>query len=150
MKILGPALVDAYKTETEAAIYPRVILDKTVIDKMKETYSFNRLDSYRAVRFDGTIDSYLIMDSDDKLYIDYFARAGYYFEEEKLVSYYSTLRKQIINGLKYKSPRIKAKYSWMKNKFNNVPKALEQIDVKEELFYKRPDILKIKEQFKEI
>ena len=34
--IFGPALNDAYETETKAALYPRIILDKSLIDLGKK------------------------------------------------------------------------------------------------------------------
>ncbi|SNR67015.1 hypothetical protein [Lutibacter flavus] len=148
--VFGPALVDAYLTESEAAIYPRVIFDKSIIDIMKNNYSFNKNDSYRAIRFDGTIESYLKFDLDDKLYVDFFSRAAYYYRNEDLFEYYKSLRKSINNGLKFKSPGIKAKFGWMKNKYNKLASDFLKADEEEEVFYGRPDIQKFVNEFKKI
>jgi hypothetical protein len=50
--IFGPALVDAYETESQAALYPRIILDKTVLDIMKFNYSYGNKHSYAKIRFE--------------------------------------------------------------------------------------------------
>ncbi|MFC6224576.1 hypothetical protein ACFP2F_15105 [Hymenobacter artigasi] len=146
--VLGPALVEAYQTETEAAIYPRVIFDKSVLDIMKSNYTANSTHSYRAVHFDSTIGLHSKKDSDDKYFIDYFANASQYLENESLVNYYSSMRSIIINGLKHKSAGVKAKYGWMRNKYNKIAKDFIAIDSEEGLFYKRDDIKLITESFK--
>lgn len=148
--VFGPALVDAYLTESEAAVYPRVIFDKSVIEIMKINYKNNNIKSYGGIRFDSNVESYLKTDLDDKLYVDYFARAAYYFEKKELSEYFDKLRKNIINGQKFKSPGVKAKFSWMKNKYNQIPQDFNNIDKEEELYLKRPDILDFVKKFKSI
>lgn len=148
--VFGPGMVDAYLTESQAAIYPRMIFDKTVLDIMKENYTFNDEKSYRAIQFDGKVDSYLKFDLDDKLYVDYFSRAAYYYKNEELEDYYKKLRQNIINGLKFKSPGIKAKYGWMRNKFNKIASDLYKANEAEEIFHGRPDLKKFADSFKEI
>ncbi len=148
--VFGPGMVDAYLTESHAAMYPRVIFDKSVLDIMKENYTFNNIKSYRAVQFDGKVDSYLKFDLDDKLYFDYFSRASYYYRNEELEEYYKKLRQSIINGLKFKAPGIKAKYGWMRNKYNKIAADLYKADEAEDVFYGRPDLRKFAASFKEI
>ena len=53
--IFGPALVDAYETESQAALYPRIILDKSVIDVMEFHYSLNNTHAFRKIRFESKI-----------------------------------------------------------------------------------------------
>jgi len=120
--IFGPALVDAYETETKAAMYPRVILDKSIIDIGKKYHS------YRGKKFDNetvnNILEYLTTenlqkDTDEKYYIDYFISVVRNKNEIQLIkNHIENLRLIIINGLKYKSPDLKVKYGWMKNKYN--------------------------------
>ncbi len=148
--IFGPALVDAYLTESQAAIYPRVIFDKSVIEIMKSQYVFNGTNNYQATRFDGNIDSLLKTDLDDRLYFDFIAKAGYYYENDNLLKYYNSMRQNIINGLRFKSPSIKAKFSWLKNKYNQLPDNFYKLNEEEELYYKRPDILEFIKKFKAI
>ncbi len=148
--ILGPALVDAYLTETEAAIYPRIILDRSLIELLKTKYSLNNQHKFRGIRFQSDTEFNLRMDSDDKFYVDYFAGGGYYFMDSDLTKYYEALRKLIINGLRFKSPGVKAKYGWMKNKFNKIPDDFIAVDEDQELFYKRNDIKELVKTFKPI
>lgn len=147
--IFGPALVDAYLTESQAAMYPRVIFDRSVIDIMKITSGINP-SSYSDIRFESTIDAYLKTDLDDKLYFDYFSKAAYYFTEDELKQYYGTLRKIIIDGNKFKSPSIKVKYGWMKNKYNQLKNDFIKTDEDEEIFLSRNDIVKIVNTYKPI
>lgn len=148
--VFGPALVDAYETESQAALYPRIILDQSVIDVMKYHYSLENKHNYRKIRFDSDIQTYLKIDSDDKFYIDYFTGSMMFFEDRELNRVYADLRKIIINGLRYKNPGVKIKYNWMKNKYNRLPEFLERINEDEELFYKRPDIENYHRNFKPI
>lgn len=148
--VFGPALVDAFETESQAALYPRVILDKSVIEIMKYHYSFENKHSFRKITFDVNVDSFLKTDTDDKFYVDYFIGTMMFFKEEEMYKIYSDLRKMIMDGLRYKNPSINIKYGWMKNKYNKLKESLELIDKDEELFYKRPDIKKFYDDFKPI
>ncbi len=148
--IFGPALVDAYETESKAALYPRVILDNSVLDIMKYHYSLENTHSYRKIRFDSDIKSYLKTDTDDKFYIDYFTGSMMFFENKKLFSFYKNIRKMITNGLRFKNPSVNIKYGWMKNKYNKLPESLKKLNEEEELFYKRPDIEEFYKTFKPI
>lgn len=148
--IFGPALVDAYETESQAALYPRIILDKSLLDIMEFHYSLENTHQYRKISFESDIDSYLKIDTDDKFYVDYFSGLVMFFEGEKLFNVYSKLRKLIINGLRHKNPSLNIKYSWMKNKYNKIPDTLIWIHHNEELFDKRPDIKKFVDTFRSI
>ncbi|WP_322549136.1 hypothetical protein [Flavobacterium psychraquaticum] len=147
--IFGPALVDAYLTESQAAMYPRVIFDKSVIDIMKKRLVSNP-SSYSGIRFDSRIETYLKTDLDDKLYFDYFSKAAYYFRGKELNEYYDTLRKIIIDGNKYKNPGVKVKYGWMKNKYNKLKTDFDKADEDEEIYLSRDDVNKFANKFKEI
>lgn len=91
--VFGPALVDAYETESQAALYPRIILDKSVLDIMKYNYSLENKHKYRKVIFDNSIISSLKKDTDDKYYIDYFSSTMMYFNDDDLFEVYENLRK---------------------------------------------------------
>jgi len=147
--LFGPALVDAYLTESQAAMYPRVIFDRSVIEIMKGNLVSDP-SSYSGIRFDSKIEAYLKIDLDDKLYFDYFSRAAYYYEGDELKKYYDTVRKLIIDGNKFKSPSIKMKYGWMKNKYNQLKSDFDKTDEDEEIYLSRFDIKKIVNNFKPI
>ncbi|MEQ9467426.1 MAG: hypothetical protein RLN88_08445 [Ekhidna sp.] len=116
--LFGPALIEAYQTESRAALYPRIILDRRTVDQLRSNYQNNVHDSLRQNRFDPKVMSILTRDTDEKLYIDYFMGALTLFRDEKLVSYFRQLRKLIVAGQRFEQPDIKVKYGWLKNKFN--------------------------------
>lgn len=114
--LFGPALVDAYETETKAAMYPRIILDKSVLKVFKEGKILNSRNKLSK----DYINQFLKEDLDDRLYIDYFE-----YPISKTLnltdynSYMSKLREIIqTESAKAKSADIKVKYGWMKHKFN--------------------------------
>ena len=118
--IFGPALIKAYEIETKAALYPRVILDKTIIEiGIKFHYIGNS-----QIEEQVSIRNLLIKDSDDMYFIDYFINPEVALPNFKndLGPYIKNLRKLIIDGLELgeKDASIKIKYSWMKNKFNSL------------------------------
>lgn len=120
--IFGPALNDAYETETKAALYPRIILDKSVIDLGKSKHS----DEDDINSRENIILGYLSRDSDDKYYIDYFPKVLRDFKYvTNIQSYLSNLRTIIINGSRFTTPDLKVKYGWMRNKYNSTLEILQ-------------------------
>jgi len=121
--IFGPALVEAYETESKAALYPRIILDRTIIDIGKKHHAFHHgeIDEKKAIL------KILNKDTDDMFYIDYFSKAQSELDDPEydMPTYIDKLKEIIEAGIKAgkKSPDIKVKYNWMKNKFNTMVKA---------------------------
>lgn len=116
--IFGPALNDAYETETRAAIYPRIILDKSLIElgeNLQPQLFEDKISKGKMIL------DYLSQDSDEKYYIDYFPkdiRTYKYITE--IQTYLVNLRQIIIYGLRSSKPDLKVKYGWMKNKYNKL------------------------------
>lgn len=115
--IFGPALVDAYLTESKAAMYPRVILDPNILDTVAGSTEFYT---------DGrpqkkVLLSYLDEDEDGKYFIDYFKQCHYgMLPLENLNAYIDSLRSIIVDGRRKQKPDLKVKYGWMKSKFNKM------------------------------
>lgn len=105
--VFGPALIDAYLTESKAALYPRVIFDRVIVEKINKEIDVDKTLQYKT-------------DTDDKVYLDYFAGPRHLMrgENEFIKIHLLNLRRQIIDGLRFKSPDIRIKYGWMKNKYN--------------------------------
>ncbi|MEO9484386.1 MAG: hypothetical protein ABJG47_13095 [Ekhidna sp.] len=122
--LFGPALIDAYQTESRAALYPRIILDRHTVDLLHSNYQERVTGSIEQMRFDPKVRSILTRDTDEKLYIDYFEGALTLFQDKTLVSYFKQLRKIIVGGQRFTKPDVKVKYGWMKNKFNKFLKNL--------------------------
>lgn len=123
--LFGPALVDAYETESKAAMYPRIILDKSIIKTFKEHKIINTKNKI----YKKNIDLFLKEDLDDRLYIDYFE---YPFDKVTHVNDYIIYMKKLreiisIEGSKARSSDIKIKYGWMKIKFNNALKKYQAV-----------------------
>jgi len=112
--IFGPALIHAYYTESTAALYPRVILDKSLIMIGEiEDFAFDG----RNIEADY-IYKFIRKDTDEKFYIDYFDSA--LFSAKDANEYLNNLKSIIEDGLKSTSPSLEVKYGWMQNKFNNM------------------------------
>ena len=122
--IFGPALNDAYETETKAAMYPRIILDKSILESSKKNRQPSLFES--EMNKEDMILSYLSKDTDEKYYIDYFPKdIGEYKYMTNIQIYLANLRQIIINGSKSTKPDLKVKYGWMKNKYNNLLQTLQ-------------------------
>lgn len=116
--IFGPALNKAYETENKAALYPRIILDKSIIEIGIKFHYLDNTQTEEKV----AIKNLLLKDTDDMYFIDYFLNPEPALPNFKvdLGPYIKTLRNKILLGLKEEDPSIRIKFSWMKNKFNNL------------------------------
>ena len=126
--VFGPALNDAYETESKAAMYPRVVLDRTIIDIAKRLKSYKgkplelRNDEQSSMLLESLATYNLQKDTDEKFYIDYFYHVIHNYKDDPdiLKSYLSQLRDVIIKGQRFSKPDLKVKYGWMKNKYNSM------------------------------
>lgn len=124
--IYGPGLITAYDTESKAALFPRVILDKTVI-KIAEMYGDIRGD-YNELPFESIITK----DSDEMYYIDYFSKVASEMDDnDQWIKYLKGLKKIIDNykDLTFSSPDIKVKIGWIINKYNKLISELKNKDL---------------------
>lgn len=118
--LFGPALVEAYILESKAANYPRVILDRNIIDlagrTQKRGHSPDQEMEY--------VESLLEKDLDGMYYIDYFAKAQEELDDPDydFPIYIQKLGDKIRQGMNSsKHPNnadIRVKYTWMKEKYN--------------------------------
>ena len=120
--LFGPALAEAYILESKAAMYPRVILHKEIID-LAGKY---RVDHHTIKDEKGYVESLLEKDSDGMYYIDYFLKASEELDEPLygFPDYLDKIGNKIRKGLMgsssvYKSD-VKVKYRWMKERYNSV------------------------------
>lgn len=130
--LFGPALVDAYETETKAALYPRVILDKSILEIVfNEERNKNKLFDGAPFAIEALINKFLNQDTDDKYYIDYFITPFKIKSNiQDKILYNENLRNIIIDGLKHEAPDLKVKYCWMKNKYNNLINSVNESTLK--------------------
>lgn len=120
--LFGPALIEAYILESKAAMYPRVILDKTVIDISVKNKAAHHTEKHEL----EYIYSLLDQDSDGMYFIDYFFKAREELDDPEydFPSYIQNLGEVIRKGLRASSHHSKAdlrvKYSWMRERYNKM------------------------------
>lgn len=120
--IFGPALVEAYTLESKAALYPRVILDRSIIEigakYRSPIHSFSEERTY--------VNDLLEKDSDGMYYVDYFHKAQSELDDPQydFPEYIDKLGEIIRKGLMASGHSTKAdlrvKYSWMRERYNHM------------------------------
>tara|TARA_A100000172_G_scaffold79247_1_gene65912 strand:- start:2 stop:862 length:861 start_codon:yes stop_codon:yes gene_type:complete len=120
--LFGPALVEAYTLESKAAMYPRIILDRDII----EAASIKKPSRHTADDEERYVESLLEQDSDGMYYIDYFFKARTELDDPEydFPEYIEILGEIIRKGLMGSSHHGKAdlriKYSWMRERYNRM------------------------------
>lgn len=120
--LFGPALVEAYILESKAANYPRIILDRSIIDLAGQATSHIHTPE-EEIEY---VESLLEKDLDGMYYIDYFAKAQEELDDPQydFPKYIQLLADKIREGMNAsKSPNkadIRVKYIWMKEKYNRM------------------------------
>lgn len=116
--VFGPAMVAAYELESKYAVYPRIIVEKELVDWEKENY---KKQIYGAQYDINDLESILKRDDYNDIYFIDILRQGQEFDynqyyEDLLFSVNSIIKK----GLKNKNKAVKMKYIWLKNYYNEV------------------------------
>ena len=145
--VFGPALISAYRLESTAAIYPRVIIEQHVVEKLGYKYSLDGTHDYRKSRWQSQVSFNLERDFDGLYYLDFFYVSLCFISPKEINDFYMNLRKVIIEGLSNSNSAIRSKYGWMKVKFNTLPNKFKSADESDDLFHSRPDIMKLSEEF---
>jgi hypothetical protein len=117
--IFGPGLITAYYAESKAALYPRIIFDKTIL-QYAGIYNNNQFNNPQWEL--AGIFTMVSKDNDEMFYIDYIEKGefGSTLIGTTRINYITTLKQIIELGLEYSSPDLKVKYGWMQNKYNKV------------------------------
>jgi len=113
--LYGPALIDAYRLESKAALYPRVILDESIVEVGISAHAQHHLEEHERESIMGL----LHRDSDGMYYIDYITRAQSELDDPEwdYPDYLRKLGTMISDGLRSHDPSIRIKYLWMKERF---------------------------------
>lgn len=118
--LFGPALVEAYTLEKKAALYPRIILDRKIID-LGAKY---RSEQHTKEMERSYVEELLEKDSDGMYYIDYFTKAQHELNDPDydFPAYIDRLGDIIRKGLRsFTHPSnadIRVKYTWMRERYN--------------------------------
>lgn len=129
--LFGPALAEAYLLESKAALYPRVILHKDIIDLAGKFRSSHHSSSEEQ----KYVESLLEKDSDGMYYIDYFAKAQSELDDPQygFPEYIDKIGNKIRKGLMSSASSIykadlKVKYRWMKERYNRLIDSVQNKD----------------------
>jgi len=121
-KVFGPALIEAYTLESKAALYPRVILDRDLVQAAAESRS-----SHHSAKDEiGYVEQLLESDSDGMYYIDYFFKAQSELDDPDydFPSYIEALgnivRKGLMGSVHPSNADVRVKYSWMRERYNRM------------------------------
>ncbi len=117
--VFGPALVEAVELE-KLAMYPRVILSRDLLKLGMVDYHGH---------LDHTVKNLVKEDLDGMYYIDYFGVNPGELDDgwDDLYNHLIELREMILRLSKLtRSPSIKLKHSWMRQKFNELAVPLEK------------------------
>lgn len=112
--LFGPAMVEAYRLESQAAHYPRIILDESIIELGVQNHAPHNTEKWEEEFLNNKVQR----DTDGLLYIDYINESLSEFDcPEAYIEYLEHLRTLITKGLTL-SGIEKFKYGWLKEKYN--------------------------------
>lgn len=117
--VLGQALIDAYKTESQLSVYPRILLSKELLGKLNYplTMKRNRYPYHQYVcRFpDGCVGFH-------QLIFFQVIQSWTEMPKDKLKQYLLQAKKVIISGLDLNldNPNVFKKYDWLKEQYNKL------------------------------
>jgi hypothetical protein len=121
-KVFGPALIEAYTLESKAALYPRIILDRELVQAAAESRS-----PHHSVTDEiGYVELLLESDADGMYYIDYFYKAQSELDDPDydFPSYIEALgdiiRKGLMGSVHPSNADVRVKYSWMRERYNRM------------------------------
>ncbi len=120
-KCYGPAMVRAYELESKLAIYPRIVIDKSVIEyDLRYRGRANNLEE--EMEF---INNIIEVDKDGIIYLDYLSQQSEANDYETYMYFICSVKIFIQNSLQMftnnpRCERILAKYVWLKEYYNEV------------------------------
>jgi len=136
--VYGKGVIEAYKIESEIAIYPRIIIDNSFITGVAK---LGTPEQFKPTTFNNTC-SYLrdftCIDFDNCRFVDYLGVAhgitttGKEESKEDRIKYFldslSAHKTHIQNNIKTKDRRIEQKYQWCKNYHNSFCEKNKYVD----------------------
>lgn len=143
--IFGPAMVKAYDLESKNALYPRIIVEREVVDIATNYRTDNHsLEDERKYIYD-----ILSEDDDGYLYVDYITNASSEFNDMEYDLYDYILRlKSFLDNFENQKEDVKIRLKWLKNKINQhiilIHKNIEsaKIDVELRDYFRTLELIK--------
>jgi len=112
-ELYGPALIDAYTLESKAALYPRVILDESIIDAGCSAHGTHHHSSHER----EAILEIVSPDFDGMYFIDYIKNANSTSADVDLPKYLSRIRDIVAREISNPDLSIRIKFQWLKEKY---------------------------------
>lgn len=121
--VYGHALTQAYKIESESAIYPRIVIDKQIFHKMNLDYqSLSLIDNYKSIDIDG----------DGEIYLLPFGQLFTVATRMNMSAALQIIKQDILEEYQKltiaKHFKILPKYYWLASKFNDFCKEIQKED----------------------
>ncbi len=112
--LFGPGMVHAYELESKAALYPRVILDESIINLGIMAHARHHLPQHE----EESIMSLLEKDADGMHYINYITGAQSELDDPEFdyPNYLTCLQNIVAGGLTTEDPSVAVKYRWLLEK----------------------------------
>ena len=137
--LMGPAMNRAYEIESKEAIYPRVVIDESVLIAAGE----NRAEFHSPLDEIESVSAYLDQDSDGKIFLEYvtWRRVVEIFgaEAEEYGPYLSQLGDLIENGLQHSNEKVREKFVWLHKQYLAEIKNIRQVGAIIENRYRDPE-----------
>jgi hypothetical protein len=122
--LFGPALNTAYDAESKAALFPRIILDESIISLGVRFHATHHLPQHEI----DSINMIVSKDMDEMYYIDYFGKTLGNLDDPvyDAPNYIDCLRNIILQHIDTANPGLRVKYGWLKNKFNEMVREIRE------------------------
>ena len=116
--IFGPALVKAYNLESKISKFPRIIIDKEVINEGLKYHSKN----HTLIEEEEYIMDIVTLDDDNIYYIDYIQKSSSEFDDVEyyLYRFINNLKSNFFSNYESEPEDVKVKLNWLKQKINNL------------------------------
>lgn len=117
--VFGPAMIKAYKMESQEAIYPRIIVDENLYERARKNCPEQNTEEME-VKY---IEDLLYTDIEDGYkFINYIECGSEFDNGEDFFHYLLEAQKIIKKGLEDSSEKVLPKFEWMKKYFNSLIK----------------------------
>lgn len=113
--VFGPALNKAYEMESKMAIYPRVIISASDLTEGLKKALYGDVEEETKY-----LDYVLSVDEDGFAFVNNFTKHHEFDDNEAYINLLIKLRAIIVEGLQNTNLNIRAKYEWLKTKYNQL------------------------------
>lgn len=115
--VVGPAMNEAYRLESQIAKYPRVVIDPKVLRVARRA----RNDNHSGDEEEGYVRAFMTQDGDGQFFFDYVSWNSVVnvtgVDNELYGGYLGRLGDLIRDGLRHDDPRVQEKYLWLRKQY---------------------------------